>query len=86
VNIVYIYIKHTLLFFRLASEKDAVEREVRDKETRILSLSRELETLRDQLAESERVRTQQQRDLDSYANSQDDVGKNVSRTCRMFIV
>lgn len=70
---------------RLASEKDAVEREIRDKETKILNLARELENVKDQLSESERVRVQQQRDLDSYANSQDDVGKNVSRTFNIFI-
>jgi len=62
---------------RLAVERDSVERESREKETKILSLNHQLEELQDRLAESDRVRTQQQRELDSYANNQDDVGKNV---------
>ena len=65
---------------RLALEKDSVERDGREKETKILSLNHQLEELQDRLAESDRVRAQQQRELDSYANSQDDVGKNVSVT------
>jgi len=62
---------------RLMMERDSVERESREKETKILSLNHQLEELQDRLAEAERVRAQQQRELDSYANSQDDVGKNV---------
>ena len=62
---------------RLAMERDSVERESREKETKILSVNRQLEELQDRLAESDRLRSQQQRELDSYANSQDDVGKNV---------
>jgi len=54
-----------------------VERESREKETKILSLNHQLEDLENRLAEAERVRAQQQRELDSFANSQDDVGKNV---------
>jgi septal ring factor EnvC (AmiA/AmiB activator) len=55
-----------------------VERENREKETKVLSLSRTLEQLREQLQESERVRQQQQRELDDLISSKDDVGKNVS--------
>jgi len=62
---------------RLSLERDSVERESREKETKILSLNHQLEELQDRLAELERVKAQQQRELDSYANSQDDVGKNV---------
>jgi len=62
---------------RLALERDSVERESREKETKILSLNHQLEELQDRLSESDRVRAQQQRELDSYANNQDDVGKNV---------
>jgi len=64
-------------------ERDSVERESREKETKILSLNHQLEELQDRLAESDRVRAQQQRELDSFANSQDDVGKNV---CYIFFV
>jgi myosin protein heavy chain len=62
---------------RLSSEKELVERESREKETKILSLSRMLEELKDRLSESDRVRTQQQRELDDLMSSKDDVGKNV---------
>jgi len=58
-------------------EKDAVERESREKETKILSLNRLLEELKDRLTESERIRTQQQKELDDVMSSKDDVGKNV---------
>ena len=68
------------LTYRLGLERDSVERESREKETKILSLNHQLEDLENRLAESERVRAQQQRELDSYANNQDDVGKNVCNT------
>ena len=42
-----------------------------------MNVSRQLEELRDRLAESERVRAQQQRELDDLTSSQDDAGKNV---------
>ena len=70
---------------RLAMERDSVERESREKETKILSLNRQLEELQDRLAESDRVRAQQQRELDSYANNQDDVGKNVQKPFHHFL-
>jgi len=63
-------------------ERDSVERESREKETKILSLNHQLQELQDRLAESDRVRAQQQRELDSFANSQDHVGKNV---CYIFL-
>ena len=62
---------------RLAAEKDASERDSREKETKLLNLTRQLEELRDRVTESERLRTQQQRELDDLTSSQDDAGKNV---------
>ena len=62
---------------RLAAEKDASERDSREKETKLLNLTRQLDELRDRLTESERLRTQQQRELDDLTSSQDDAGKNV---------
>ena len=62
---------------RLAAEKDASERDSREKETKLLNLTRQLEEFRDRLAESERLRAQQQRELDDLTSSQDDAGKNV---------
>ena len=67
-----------LLIDRLAMERDSVERESREKETKILSLSRELEDLRDRVEEAERLRLQQARELEDIMSSKDDVGKNVS--------
>lgn len=43
-----------------------------------------MEELADRLKESERVRAKQQQDIDSYANSQDNVGKNVSKLIFLF--
>lgn len=46
--------------------------------SQVIALSRELEELRDQLAESERVRKIQQGELEDVMSSKDDVGRNVS--------
>jgi len=67
----------TLVIDSLMLERDNVERESRDKETKILNLTRQLDELENRISESERIRVQQQRELDGYANNQDDVGKNV---------
>lgn len=66
-----------LWYSRLAMDRDNAERESREKETKILSLSRELEELRDRLEEVERMKSQQQRELEDLMSSKDDVGKNV---------
>jgi len=70
---------------RLAAEKDASERDSREKETKLLNLTRQLDELRDRLTESERLRAQQQRELDDLTSSQDDAGKNVRFTA-IFIL
>lgn len=54
-----------------------IEREGREKETKILSLVRSMDELQDRLKESERVRTQNMRELDDLMSSKDDVGKSV---------
>lgn len=64
---------------RLAAERDGIERESREKETRILNLNRDLEELRERLESSERQKQQQARELDDLMSSKDDVGKNVCR-------
>ena len=61
----------------LTVERDTAERESRDKETKILNLSRQLDDLNERLAESERIRVQQQRELEDFISSKDDVGKKV---------
>lgn len=62
---------------RMSMEKDQVDRELREKETRILTMQRELEDLQDRLEESERQRSSQSRELQDLVASKDDVGKNV---------
>jgi len=64
----------------LAAERDAAERDSREKETKILSQSRELEELRNRLADADRTVGQQQAELLELMSSKDDVGKNV-RVC-----
>ncbi len=59
-------------------ERDNAERESRDKETKILSLNRELEDMRDRVEEVDRLRQAQSRELEDLVSSKDDVGKNVS--------
>lgn len=67
----------------MASERDAAERDSRDKETRILNLSRQLEELQNHLTDVERTSQQQQSELAELMSSKDDVGKNVSIMQRM---
>lgn len=66
--------------YRLAMERDTVERDSRDKETRILSLTRELTEIRERLEDMERLKSVQARELEDLMSSKDDVGKNVSDT------
>ena len=63
---------------RLAMERDNAERESREKETKILNQTRELDELRDRVEEVERLRTTQARELDDLMSSKDDAGKSVS--------
>lgn len=63
----------------MARERDNAERESREKETKILSVTRQLEELQLHLAEVERLKQQQQSELEDLMSSQDDVGKNVRR-------
>jgi hypothetical protein len=44
-------------------------------------LTRQLDDLNERLAESERIRSQQQRELEDFISSKDDVGKNVREKC-----
>ena len=71
-----------IVFFscRLALERDQAERENREKETRILNLTRSLEEAQERNDELDRVRQNQSRELDDLMSSKDDVGKNVRNT------
>uniref|UniRef100_A0A1W7RA51 Myosin heavy chain, non-muscle n=1 Tax=Hadrurus spadix TaxID=141984 RepID=A0A1W7RA51_9SCOR len=62
---------------RIGLERDNAEREAREKETKILSLSREVEDKQDQLEELERARKQLQAELDELVNSRGTADKNV---------
>lgn len=67
-----------LPFSRYSMDKDLAERESRDKETKILNLARQLEEMKDRLAETERLRQQQAQELSDLISSKDDAGKSVS--------
>ena len=71
---------------RLQQERDSSERESREKETKILSLNRELDEIRDRLEQVERQKATQARELEDLVSSKDDVGKNVSLVFRVFCV
>ena len=66
-------------------EKDQVETESRDKETKILNLQRILDELQERFDHAERQRQQQARDLDELVSSKDDVGKNVRVNILTFV-
>ena len=67
----------TVCCCRLAMERDNAERESRERETRILSLTREVTEVRERLEDVERLKAQQARELEDLMSSKDDVGKNV---------
>lgn len=60
-------------------ERDNLERDLRERETKILNLTRQLEELGDTFKETNRIKSQLQRELDDLVSSKDDVGKNVSK-------
>ncbi|KAI7697597.1 Myosin heavy chain [Sarcoptes scabiei] len=61
---------------KTALERDAAERESREKETKILSLVRELEEKENLFNESERARKSLQTELDELINNQSSAHKN----------
>lgn len=63
-------------------ERDTAEREAREKETRVLSLTRELDELMVKVEELERGKRTLQNELDDLINSQGTADKNVcSQSC-----
>lgn len=62
----------------MAAERDQIEKESREKETKILNLTRNLDELQERVDQLERIRQQQARELEDLISSKDDVGKNVS--------
>ncbi|XP_034554514.1 myosin-10 [Notolabrus celidotus] len=62
---------------RLAEEKDRAEADSREKETKILTLSRAMDDTNEQMQELERSNKQLRLEMEQLVNQQDDVGKNV---------
>nr|XP_057905970.1 myosin-9-like isoform X2 [Doryrhamphus excisus] len=62
---------------RYAEERDRAEAEAREKETRALSLTRELESLMDLKDEVDRNNKLLRAEMEDLVSSKDDVGKNV---------
>lgn len=65
-----------------AEERDKAEAEAREKETRALTLARELESMTDLKNDLERTNKQLKAEMEDLVSSKDDAGKNVrdSRT------
>lgn len=64
----------------MAAERDQVERESRDKETKYLNLQRQYDELKEKADQLERIRVQQARELEDLVSKEDDVGKSVCFT------
>ncbi|XP_039543472.1 myosin-9 isoform X3 [Pimephales promelas] len=62
---------------RYAEERDRAEAEAREKETRVLALARELETLTDLKEELDRTNKLLRAEMEDLVSSKDDVGKSV---------
>uniref|UniRef100_A0A668A0N0 Myosin-9 n=1 Tax=Myripristis murdjan TaxID=586833 RepID=A0A668A0N0_9TELE len=62
---------------RYAEERDRAEAEAREKETRALALTRELESLMDMKEELDRNNKLLRAEMEDLVSSKDDVGKNV---------
>uniref|UniRef100_UPI00358E9046 myosin-10-like isoform X1 n=1 Tax=Myxine glutinosa TaxID=7769 RepID=UPI00358E9046 len=62
---------------RIAEERDRSEADAREKETRMLSLSRQLDEITEAKEEFERSNKQFRAEMEDLVSSKDDVGKNV---------
>lgn len=63
-----------------ADERDRAEADAREKETRALTLSRELEDLRDHKKDLEEANRLLKAEMEDLISSKDDAGKNVGKT------
>lgn len=66
---------------RYGEERDRAEAEAREKETKALTLTRELEALHEQRNELERANKLLKSEMETLVSSKDDVGKSVRTTC-----
>lgn len=62
---------------KYAEERDRAEAEVRDKETKVLALTRGLEESHEALEEAEKTVKALRVEMEDLISSKDDVGKNV---------
>lgn len=60
-----------------AEERDKAEAEAREKETRALTLTRDLETMTDLKDELDRANKMLKAEMEDLVSSKDDVGKSV---------
>lgn len=65
---------------KYAEERDRAEAEAREKETRALTLTRELESMTDQRDDLDRANKLLKAEMENLVSSKDDVGKSV-RPC-----
>lgn len=63
---------------KFAEERDRAEAEAREKETKVLALTRALEENQDALEEAEKSMKGLRAEMEDLISSKDDVGKNVS--------
>lgn len=71
---------------RNAEERDRAEAEAREKETRALTLTRELEAIKDLKDELDRANKVLKAEMDDLVSSKDDVGKSVSPITNVVVV
>lgn len=69
-----------------ADERDKAEAEAREKETRALTLARDLEALTDAKDELERANKMLKAEMEDLVSSKDDVGKSVRGRGAIFAV
>lgn len=62
---------------KMQADRDQLEKESREKETKIINMTKQLDDLRDKFAELERLRSTQQKELDEVMATKDDTGKYV---------
>lgn len=67
-----------------ADERDKAEAEAREKETRALTLARELEAMTDLKDELDRANKLLKAEMEDLVSSKDDVGKSVRENTGMF--
>lgn len=72
--------------FKFADERDRAEAEVREKETRLLSLARALEDSQDALEEAEKTTKGLKGEMEDLISSKDDVGKSVRETSSINVL